>query len=262
MVIDFHVHCFPDELAFRAVKELAERADILPRVEGTVRDIKRSMERAGVDYSVVLSIATKLSQTKKVNDWTAAIQDDSIIGFGSIHPDYEKWKDEIRRIKDLGIKGIKFHPDYQLFFVDEERMMPVYEFIFEMGLMIIFHAGIDIGLPKPYHCTPDRLLKLVKAFPGGKFIAAHMGGFSYWEDVEKYLVGEEIFLDTSYSIGVMSETQAKRIILNHGYQKILFATDSPWREQKEEILKIKALHLGSEIEEAILGSNAQTLLGL
>ncbi len=260
MVIDFHVHCFPDELAPRAVRALAERCGVPPRLDGTLEDIRRSMKRANIDNSVLLSIATKPLQTEKVNTWSASVNGNGIIAFGSIHPDYEKWKEELMRIKSLGIRGIKFHPDYQLFYVDEERMFPIYELAAELGLIIIFHAGVDIGLPEPYHCTPDRLLKVIKAFPGVKVVAAHMGGFSYWDGVEKLLVGQDIYIDTSYSLGVMDDEQAKRIITNHDYRKILFATDSPWTDQEEEILKLKKLNLGTEIEDAVLGLNAVKLL--
>jgi len=262
MVIDFHTHCFPDELADKALQVLAERAGVPTRLDGTVKDIKRSMEAAGIDYSVILSIATKPSQTERVNNWSAEIQGSGIVAFGSIHPDYEGWKDELLRIKQLGLRGVKFHPDYQLFFVDEARVFPIYERAFELGLIIIFHAGLDIGLPEPYHCTPERLLKVVRSFPQGKVVAAHMGSYSYWDDVERYLVGEDVYFDTSYSLGWIGDEQAKRIIKRHGYEKILFGTDSPWTGQAEEIEKLKRLNFGAKVENAILGDNAKRLLGI
>ncbi|WP_265445295.1 amidohydrolase family protein [Acetivibrio straminisolvens] len=262
MIIDFHVHCFPDKLAPRAVSQLAATAGIPPRVDGTISGLKESMKRAGVAKSVVLSIATKATQTENINNWSAEIQDEEIIAFGSIHPEYENWKTELFRIKDMGIKGIKFHPDYQNFFVDDKKMFPIYETAFELGLIVVFHAGVDIGLPAPYHATPERLEKIVRTFPGCKVVAAHMGGFSFWDDVERFLVGTDIYLDTSYSLDFMDGEQAKRIFKNHDVSKILFATDSPWMDQEEAILKLKNLNLDKETENAILGLNAKALLGL
>jgi predicted TIM-barrel fold metal-dependent hydrolase len=262
MIIDFHVHCFNDELAAKAVPQLAKGANIIARLDGTVRSLKESMKKAGVDKSVVLSIATKPSQTEKINSWTGIIQDDSIIGFGSIHPDNENWKDELLKLKENGIKGIKLHPDYQKFFVDDKKMYPIYELAVELGLIVLFHAGVDIGLPEPYHANPERLRRVIDAFPEGKFVAAHMGGYSYWDEVEKYLVGTNFYFDTSYSLSFMDEAQARRIIDNHGYKKILFATDSPWGDQSEEIQRIRELALGCEVESAILGLNAMELLGI
>jgi len=89
----------------------------------------------------------------------------------------------------MGLKGIKFHPDYQKFFVDDKKMFPIYETAFGLGLIVVFHAGVDIGLPAPYHATPERLEKIVRTFPRCKVVAAHMGGFSLWDDVERFLVG-------------------------------------------------------------------------
>lgn len=262
MVIDFHVHCFPDDLALKAVQTLAQQAGIAAWSDGTIRSLKKLMGKAGISHSVVLPIATKPSQTEKINDWSAEIQDREIIAFGSIHPDYKDWKAELERIKEMGLKGIKLHPDYQLFFVDEQRMFPIYEHAFKLGLIVVFHAGVDIGLPAPYHCTPDRLSKVVGTFPGGRIIAAHMGGYAYWDDVERFLVAEDIYFDTSYSLGRISDGQAKRIIKNHGYKKILFATDSPWTEQMDELARIKRLGLDADVENAILTENARDLLRL
>ena len=143
-----------------------------------------------------------------------------------------------------------------------KKMYPIYEEAIEQGLIIIFHAGVDIGLPEPYHATPERLRRVIDDFPGGKFVAAHMGGFKYWDEVEKYLVGTEIYFDTSYSVRFMNEQQVRRIINNHGYKKILFATDSPWGDQSEEVQKIREFSFGYEIESAILGLNARELLGI
>ncbi|MCX7747351.1 MAG: amidohydrolase family protein [Clostridia bacterium] len=262
MVIDFHVHCFPDELAMKAVPKLAACARIPARLDGTLGSIKKSMRTEGISHSVILSIATKPSQTRTVNDWAVEVQDGEIICFGSIHPEYIGWKDELKRIKALGLKGIKLHPDYQDFFVDEQRLFPIYECAFDLGLMILFHAGVDIGLPEPYHCTPQRMRKVVRAFPGGKIIAAHMGGFKCWDEVEKYLVGEDIYFDTSYSLEWLGEEQFKRMVRNHGHKKIVFATDSPWTDQGEEIRRIKMMGFEPAVEEDILGNNAADLICL
>jgi predicted TIM-barrel fold metal-dependent hydrolase len=260
MVIDFHVHCFPDEIAAKAISVLEQNAGFPAKLNGTVSDLKSSMKKSGIDHSVVLSIATNPSQTEKINNWSAEIQDNDISAFGSIHPEYTEWKRELRRIKQLGLKGIKLHPDYQKFYVDDRKMYPMYELALELGLIIVFHAGVDIGLPAPYHCTPERLLKVLRDIPGGKFVAAHMGGYYYWDDVEKLLVGKDIYLDTSYLIGRIKDEQFQRIIGNHDYRRILFATDSPWVDQSAYIEKFKSLIPQNDLQKAILCENGNTLL--
>ena len=103
-----------------------------------------------------------------------------------------------------GIKGVKFHPDYQMFFVDEERMFPLYRQMADAGLIAFFHAGVDIGLPPPVHCPPDRLATVLDRVPDLTVVAAHFGGFKMWDDVEKYLIGRNLWLDTSLHAGVAS----------------------------------------------------------
>lgn len=262
MVIDFHTHCFPDGLAVKAVPALAEKAGIPAMLNGTVSDLERSMKANGITCSVLFNIATKPSQTEKINNWAAQIQRDNMISFGSIHPLYGNWKNELKRIKELGLKGIKFHPEYQDFYIDDEAMFPKYELAFELGLVIAFHAGEDLGFDPPFHCTPERLDSVIKHFRGGKIVAAHMGGYNYWAEVEEYLAGKDIYLDTSFAVGIMGNEQAKRIIKNHGYRKILFGTDSPWKDQGWSVKRIKELCLEPEIEEAIFYKNATELLGM
>lgn len=263
MIIDIHTHTFPDDLACRAVPTLAKRAGLVPFTDGTCRCLKENMKNESVDISLVLPIATKESHTETINKWALDIQsNDNIISFGTIHPDYKKWDEEITWLKKNGFKGIKLHPDYQDFFVDEDRMFPLYEKIFNNNLIVLFHAGIDIGLPKICHCPPDRLKNVYDTFPNSTIIAAHMGGFQCTEDVEKYLIGTHIFLDTSYSVNDLEPKKMERLIKSHGADKILFGSDSPWGSQKQSIEYIQNLKLSKDEIDAILGGNAKKLLDI
>lgn len=262
MVIDFHVHGFKDELAPRAIATLSEASGLQPSTDGTVSGIEASMKKANIDKSVVLSIATKPQQTQKITQWSSMIQSDSIIAFGSIHPDSDNWKNELSEICASGIKGIKFHPEYQKFFIDDPKIYPVYYRAAELGLIMIFHAGADVGFQPPYHCMPDRMKHMVRDFKGAKIVAAHMGGYDRWNEVEEYLVGEELYFDTSFSMPRLKEDQFMRMVKNHGYKRLLFGTDSPWGDQTEDLALIKNVKLPPEEMRAILGGNAAKLLGL
>ena len=260
MVVDIHTHCFADSLAKRAINSLSERGDLIPFCDGTISGLKNSMHNSGVNISVLQTIATKPEQTPTINRWAVDVQDSDIMSFGTIHPAYPKWKDEIKFLIDSGVKGIKMHPDYQNFFVDEPTVFPIYEKIFNEGLIILFHAGIDVGLPDPCHCPPSRLRKVIDTFPGAKVIAAHMGGYKFWDDVKKYLFGTEVYLDTSFSFDALGLTLMKPMILEHGANKILFGTDSPWTDQNTEIQNIQSLGLSNKETDMILGNNAMKLL--
>ena len=265
MIIDFHVHSFPDELAPKAMAHLVEEAGgITTFTNGTVSDLKRSMDEAGIDVSVMQPVATKPSQVKAINDWQGRVMDDRVKAFGALHPDLpeRERRDTVKQLVDQGVKGVKFHPDYQNFYVDEERVFPMYEDIFAAGLFILFHAGIDFALRAPCHCPPDRLSLVLERFPEGRFIAAHFGGFYCWDGVEYLLEGSSLLLDTSYSIPFLATERAAAAVKRHGADKFLFGTDTPWASQAEGVRDVYSLELTSAERDAILSGNARRLLGL
>ena len=95
-----------------------------------------------------------------------------------------------------------------------------------------------------------------------KLVLAHMGGNQQWNEVEEYLVGKNVYFDTGVVLDKMDEEQFLRMVRNHGVDKILFATDSPWSGQKEFLKIINEMDLTSEEKEKILGINACKLLGI
>ena len=136
MIVDFHTHAFNDALAEKAIGKLAKVSGMPPQSDGTVSDLQKKMREQGVDTAVVLNIATTAHSMHKVNDFAAQINAfPGIVAFGSLHPDAEDWREEIARVKEMGLKGIKLHPHYQGFFVDEERMFPLYEALAEACLL-------------------------------------------------------------------------------------------------------------------------------
>ena len=140
-------------------------------------------------------------------------------------------------------------------------MFPIYEALFQEGLILLLHAGVDIGLPPPVHCTPDRLARVLDRCPGGKIVAAHMGGFRCWEESARLLAGRELYFDTSYSFTELGAVEMAGLARAHGVDRVLFGTDSPWTAQAEELAKIRRLDLLPLDQERILGRNALLLLG-
>ena len=152
MRIDFHTHCFPDKIAEKAMGKLSVASGgLIPQTDGTAEGLRREMKKDGVDISVVMNIATNAHQQHSVNDFAASLVSDDLIPFGSVHPDAPDALEELERIRSLGLKGVKFHPEYQQFYVDDEKMFPIYKKISDLGLITLFHAGGDIGFPPPYH---------------------------------------------------------------------------------------------------------------
>jgi len=259
-IIDMHIHVFPDEIAEKTVTALAEKSGVEAFLNGTVADLKRSMDAAGIAVSVNQPVATTPSQVVSINNWALGIQDERIMSFGSMHPQYERIDEEIRRIKGLGIRGVKLHPDYQRFHPDDEAAFPLYDALVRHDMIALFHAGVDIGLYPPVYGTPQRIARVLDAFPSITLVAAHLGGYDSWDEVEEYLVGRRVFLDTSYVIDYLEQAQLVRIMREHGFDRILFATDSPWKPQDEEVKKMAALPIPEKAKEDILSGNAARLL--
>lgn len=261
MVIDFHTHIFPDKIAQKTIEILSERSKLKAHTDGTLNGLIQSMEACGVDYSVVLPIATKPSQADTINTYAAQITEKKgIISFGSVHPFSENWRAELDRISSLGLKGIKLHPDYQDFFIDDERIFPVIEYANRLGLIIVFHSGVDIGLPGDVRCPPCKARKMIDAVGGGKLVFAHTGGFRLWSEAEEFLAGQDIYFDISCTLSELSNKGFLSIIKAHGADKCLFGTDSPWSSQSDDINVLKNTGLSTSELEDILYNNAAKLL--
>ena len=121
MVIDFHIHAFNPKIAERAIQTLEKCSGIQPLTRGLIEQTVQRMDEWGIDRSVMLPIATKPSQQVIINDWAAQQDGGRIISFGSVHPDADDAIDELWRIKELGLHGVKLHPDYQGFKIDDDK---------------------------------------------------------------------------------------------------------------------------------------------
>jgi predicted TIM-barrel fold metal-dependent hydrolase len=260
MVIDFHAHCFTDSIAGKAIAELESCCSIKAVHNGTAGGLKNYMKACGVDKAVVLPVATKPSQVKTINEWAKSSRDDELCFFGAIHPDDENVFDVILKLKEDGFRGVKLHPDYQRFFADEKRMMPIYEALRDAGLIVVFHAGMDIGLPSPVHCTPLMLKNILDSVKGIKIVAANMGSHALWRDAEELLCGLPLYLDTSYSQYMLKNNGMERMIKKHGAERVLFGSDSPWTRADDEIKKITSLDIPQSDMDKILYLNALALL--
>ncbi|MBO5462401.1 MAG: amidohydrolase family protein [Clostridia bacterium] len=262
MIIDFHTHAFPERIAERAIEKLSYTSGgLIPQTDGTVESLKYLMKKDGIDKSVVLAIATNEKQQTAVNDFIKSQETDDIIPFGSVYPHAENALEELERIHSMGLKGIKLHPEYQQFFVDDEKMKSIYKKISELGLIVLFHAGEDFGYPAPYHATPERLRKAAK-WIDTPMICAHWGGAGMGEDVLKYLCDIPVFFDTAFGYGTMPKDRAQRILDKKGVDYIIFGSDCPWHAPSWDIKMIETLELTESEKDKIYYKNAQILLNI
>lgn len=263
-IIDFHTHAFPDELADRAMKMLLEEGqrmfDVRAYLDGKLSSLISSMDRNNIEKSVVCSIATKPSQFDPIIAWSRKVMSERILPFPSFHPDDSRFAERISQIKEEGFKGIKFHPYYQDFIIDDEKIFSVYEKICGANLIVMMHTGFDLAFERKRIADPLRIVKVLERFPELKLVTTHLGAWDDWEGVERYMAGKKIYMEISYSLEILDRERARHIILNHPKEYVLFGTDSPWTGQEKTIDLLRGLQLGEEMEVSILRENALRLL--
>jgi len=261
--IDFHTHIYPDRVAPSTVNVVRQRAGIDAYTDGTLDGLKRSMASAGIDLSVVAAVATKPEQVASIQKWLNKVRQPGIEAMAVMHPAQPLTPVQIGALKRDGYRGFKLHPDYQDFFVDDPRMYPLYESVAAEGMFILFHAGMDRGLPYPVHATPRRLAAVHKAVPELRMVAAHFGGEDAYEESMEHLLGQDIYLDTSFVLRQMHGAFRERFLKEHPPERLLFASDSPWTDQGEELRFLLELpYLTDNDKEKICFLNAAGLLGL
>ncbi len=261
-VIDVHTHAFPDFLAPKAMAKLEAQADTRAHLDGTITALLSSMDRAGIAAAVVSSIATEPHQFPSILKWCRHIAGPRLIPFPSLHPRSPDAAEEITLIAQAGFKGIKLHPEYQDFVVDNPSLAGFYREIESAGLIILFHAGYDISFPDSDRSSPERISQINSSFPSLRLIASHLGGYRQWEKAIRFLVDRDIYLDTSYTIGHISPELFDEIIHEHSPERLLFGSDSPWTDQAAAVGEMRHLDLEPSLAERILSRNAENLLGM
>ncbi len=286
MIIDFHAHTFPDNLAPRALAQLSGDEGLTPFTEGTNAGLLQSMEQGKVDISVLLPVATNPEQTASINRRAIEIHrifdgHHGLCSFGGIHPGNSDYIEIIKELSMEGVKGIKLHPVFQRTYLDDITYLRIIDFACSLGMLISIHGGFDISCAGAEHAAPAHLLTMLKELRPENLIIAHMGCWREWNLAEQVLneiasLGlSSVYVDTSfvlspderscfYNTGIPAATdeQFRRLVDILGVDHVLFGTDTPWTDQAQSIAAIRRSITSFEEQADILGRNAVRLLGL
>jgi uncharacterized protein len=262
MIIDFHTHIFPDKIAKHAVEHLEKQSKSFAKAvfNGTLNGLLNQMKTLAIDKSVICSIATKPEQVSKANDWSISIKSEKILPLGTLHPNYKNNKDELKKLIDAGIKGIKIHPQYQDWDITSSSFFQIMELLCKDNFFALFHSGHDSAYPGDERACPIKLAGIKKRIPELKTVFAHFGGWTSWERVNEHLTNfKNTWFDTSYTFDYININLFKKIAKKIGKENILFATDTPWLHPAKEIKYIKK-YFNEEDLESIFSKNAISLL--
>lgn len=260
-IFDAHAHIYPDKIALKASNTIGKFYDIRMHFDGTTQTLLENGEKHGISKHLVHSVATNAHQVTSINNFIlseVALHPDKFIGFATLHQDFENPEEELKRVKEAGLKGVKLHPDFQKFEISSPIMDDAYAAMAELGLPVLFHTG-----DARYNwSSPAHIPVILKKHPHLKVICAHFGAYSQWGEAAACLKGEGVWVDTSSSFFMISDDEAKKYINLYGEEKVLFGSDYPMWDVGDEIENILRLSLPERQNELIFSKNLETLLSL
>ena len=259
-IIDIHTHIYPDEIAQKATDSVRDFYGIDGGgMDGTVYSLLTRGKQAGISKFVVLPVAIRPDRVQGINDFIVSQlpQHPEFIGFGTVHAGMKNLNDEVQRIMDLGLRGIKMHPDSQRFAIDDPRLFPMYEAI-RGRIPVMLHMG-DARYD---YSHPIKLRKILDMFPGLQAIAAHFGGYSMQQTAYELLKDTDCIMDISSSMMFMEKGEPERYINAYGAERLAYGTDYPLWDPITEVNRFMGLKLSWEQKEQIAWKTAHRFLKL
>lgn len=259
-IIDAHAHIFPEKIAENATANTGVFYNLPMSGCGVSRNLIESGNKIGVTRYLVCSTATKHQQVQSINNFIAneCSENSCFIGFGTAHPDSQNVEADIKQIKELGLYGVKIHPDFQMFDMDSKDAYKIYEMI-EGELPILIHCGDS----RYEYSAPKKLANLHRDFPKLKVLAAHLGGYERWDEAVEYLTGlENVKFDTSSSLKFMSAERAAGIVKNYGTENCFFGVDFPMWSHTEELERFLAMGFSESENRRMLSQNFKEYIGI
>lgn len=258
MIIDAHTHVWPDKVAHRALSGNGTGFEHVG--DGTLAGLRATMATAGVDRSVILGVANEAAAVEKVCRFSASIAAPDTIPLGAIHVDLSV-EENLRVLRENKLVGIKVHPLYQGFGLDDRRLIERLDAL-DAGMLVVVHVGTG-GDGRPVAgSTPALLRDLAAAVPHLNVVACHFGGYHHLDEAFELICGSGILVDTSWppSLGEVDRRRVRDFVLRHGADKVLFASDWPTADPSREIQVIGDLGLSSDDTDHVLGLNMAGIL--
>ncbi len=253
-ICDAHAHIFPDKIAEKATSAIGNFYNIkMSTVAGSVEELKKSGNNIGVSKYLVCSTATTAHQVESINEFiiNACASNPEFVGFGTLHPEFKNIPTQVDYCLQNGLKGIKLHPDFQAFNIDDKSAYPIYEEV-AGKIPILFHIGDN----RYDFSSPARLKKVLSDFPKLTAFAAHFGGYRKWkESAELFKDQKNIFFDTSSSLPFISKEEACNLIKTYGAERMFFGCDFPMWQHSDEIERFMSLNLSDTENKIILSEN-------
>lgn len=261
MIIDTHCHIYPDKIAKKASISMSDFYSIKCNYDGTLAKLTELQRNAGINHTVIQSVATVPGQVSAINRFlsaTVAEGGGQFTALGALHPLSPDIETDFRLIKELGLKGVKLHADIQQIAINDRRCYKIYE-LCEGVLPILMHTG-DY---RYNYSNPDNLVPVLKDFKNLTVIGAHFGGWSLWEEAASKLNKfDNLYVDTSSTLGFTNAEFVHKCINSYNIDRILFGVDYPVFDPVSEIQALLSLNLSQQEYDKIFYQNAALLYGI
>ena len=258
--IDFHTHIYPDAIASKAADSIRVFYGFGDKaMDGTAKTLLERGASVGTHRFVILPVAMRPDRTRHINEFilSQVAAEPRFIGFGTVHAGMENITGEVDFIRENGLKGLKMHPDSQVFAIDDERLFPVYEQV-QGELPVIFHMGDH----RFDYSHPARLRRVLELFPKLQVIAAHFGAYELYEEAYDILKDTDCFFDVSSSLMFMDEGVAESYINRYGAERFVYGSDFPMWDPVVEMGRFLKLKLTDGQFEQIAHKTAEHILKL
>ena len=261
-IIDSHCHIYPDKIADKAVEAIGQFYNLDMYYDGRYSTLVDFGSKIGVKHYVIFSVATTPSQIHSINTYIADTVKQSeglMTGLGALHPDSEDIEVDISEIISLGLKGVKMHPDFQRFNIDDKKCYNIYEMCQQYKLPVLLHTGDS----RYDYSNPKRMKAVLEDFPELTVIGAHFGGWSCWKEAAETLSRyKNFYVDCSSSFDWLTPDESRKIVRDYGADHVLFATDFPMWNHETEFRRFMEMNLSDEENRLILYKNAIKLFGI
>ena len=260
-IADAHAHVYPPKIAAKATAAVGDFYGLpMANRVGTSDVLLAQGAKIGVERYLICSVATSVKQVEPITRFIAGecAAHPQFLGLGAYHVEVQDHEALLDQVEELGLKGLKIHPDFQRFDLDDPRMIPVYKSLVERDLMILIHMG-DARYD---YSAPRRLASVLEQVPDLRVLAAHLGGHKVWDQAVQVLQGANLYLDECSSLAFLEPGKARDIILHFGTDRVLFGVDFPMWDHAEELDRFLALGLDEEANQNVLYNNFARLFRL
>ncbi|NPV61199.1 MAG: amidohydrolase family protein [Methanotrichaceae archaeon] len=262
MIIDFHCHIYPQEVAAKIFPAAREKLKVEVFGSGAPEDLRFQIRRSGIESCVILPLARGKDDVRSLNGWVKSVCGHGLVPFGAVHPFMDDLESELDRLQRAGCRGVKMMPLLQQFYPDDPRCSRLYEALIARNMILVTHAGCDPMPRGEVFGTPDRFARVIERYPDLTMVLAHLGGLGMWDQVRKFLIpsGGRVLFDTAYVSFYLPGKEMADLIAEIGPDRILFGSDYPWEDPGRAARIIQGLDVSGEEAEAMLWKNAHRLL--